>query len=607
MSSNPRSRIRSGRTRLLVLPLLSIAGLVSSLACASAHTAAPAAEPAASMESPAPSGDGASAAAAPEEEKAPVIKGDVTGPLALLAAEVASGAVASEAPEPADLEPPDGEWLIDEEGREYYIAALAKDGPYLRLDDHLVRTRWGISIRVDHEDDDNFYYRVYRVTESTAWVDRDERSAEEIAASYAVDVKVRDDLRLQPMSDGLPDAGQWRNGFAVADVDGDGHLDIVHGPARKSLGGPSIFRGDGGGHWSRWPEIRFELSRRLDYGDVAVADFDGDGSEDIVFGSHLMGVVATVQTEPGRFVEWTDGMDYSVPGHGGDASTFSSRAVDTLDWNGDGRPDVVALGEGPRLNLGRGGLGGPPPGQVDASGSTVYLNLGDGSWQPLRMPVHGQPFGDSVAPGDFDGDGREDFATGLNVRLGREIVYLNRGDQTPELLNVAELRPGGYARAVAAADFDGDGRDDLVVAFMASEGGVWRTGIDLLYARDAATWERKALYVEEGREGLFAVAAGDLDGDGRKDVAALSGDGRVIVLLGGEKGSFVRLDSAVPQFPGRCRGYDVAFADVDEDGRDELVAAFAGEPSPMFDPDRCRTGGGIQVWDLPPAALGGGD
>jgi hypothetical protein len=53
---------------------------------------------------------------------------------------------------------------------------------------------------------------------------------------------------------------------------------------------------------------------------------------------------------------------------------------------------------------------------------------------------------------------------------------------------------------------------------------------------------------------------------------------------------------------GGCTGYHVAIADVDGDGRGELIEAWAGEPSAMWDPGRCPSLGAIRAWDPQPAA-----
>ena len=53
----------------------------------------------------------------------------------------------------------------------------------------------------------------------------------------------------EPFDAGLPHEGQWRNGFDIADMNGDGLLDIVHGPPRKGDRRPHVFLGDGKGNW----------------------------------------------------------------------------------------------------------------------------------------------------------------------------------------------------------------------------------------------------------------------------------------------------------------------------------------------------------------------
>lgn len=519
---------------------------------------------------------------------------------------------------PADHEPPDGVWLTDEEGRQYFLAKLAKEGlPYKRLEGNRVRTVWGIEIEVDEEDEDFLYYRVYqREPRSTgpgpfAGPTEEERAA--LRATYQPQVAESRRLALAEFDEGLPERGQWRNGFDLADLDGDGRLDIVHGPARKILGGPAIFLGDGKGGWRRWEEADFP---RLpyDYGDAAAADLNGDGHLDLVLAAHLRGLMALVADGEGGFRSWGEGLGFRLPGGQEGSAELTSRAIEVVDWNGDGRPDVVALGEGPHMAQVR-----PVPRAAGektekisepagpSRGPAVYLNQGDGTWV-RRRPEGGSHavFGDALAVGDFNGDGRPDFATGSNV-LGRaDLLNLGRADGGWDTVELPTLRPKSIVRGLAAADFDGDGRDDLAVGGMSFEAGEWWTVLEV-HLSGQEGWRRRVLASSEGRVDVTAVGSGDLDGDGRPDLVASTGRGGLWAFLGDGKGSFTREETGIEPDPENgCRGYHVELADLDGDGQDEIVAGFAGEPSALFAPKRCVSGGALRAWDPRPREGAGG-
>jgi hypothetical protein len=265
--------------------------------------------------------------------------------------------------------------------------------------------------------------------------------------------------------------------------------------------------------------------------------------------------------------------------------------VEIADWNRDGRPDIVALGEGPRLSNSPGESGG------GSFGVVIYLNQGDGTWKRVDEGVGGgQNHGDTLVTGDFNGDGRVDFAAGTNIMGRNDLVSLQQPDGGWTAEVVSGLRPNAYVRSVAAADFDRDGRTDLVVGLVGKEGTVWRSVLDVFLARLDGTWIRRPLYVEETREGVTAVAVGDLDGDAAADVVALTGDGKTAVFLGNNRGEFVRQVDGIPAFAGACRGYGLRLADLDHDGKAEIVAGFAGESSALFAPDVCTSGGGLVAW-----------
>jgi hypothetical protein len=508
---------------------------------------------------------------------------------------------------PRDIapQPPDGKWLKDDQGRFYYVDKLKK-GRYQRIDDHTVRTVWGIPIDVVREDDQYFYFKVYKIDPAVRSVNanahKEPTPAElaKIAASYNAEAPESHRLGFADFGRGLPRSGQWREGFVLADMNGDGHLDIVHGPPRKSLSAPVIFLGDGKGGWRRWQEAKF-APFPYDYGDIAVGDLNGDGNLDIVLAMHLHGFTALLGDGKGHFMtRWDKGLDFLLPGKGADETNlFSSKAVTLVNWGGDKLPDILALGEGPRLNLSSIHDGGAPLSAARSYGPVIYRNQGDGSWKRQDQGTSpAQVFGDSVTVGDFNGDGRPDFAVSTNVQGRRDLVYLGRADGGWDKTEI-DVRPQAYVRAVLAVDLNHQGRSDLVVGYMSAENGKWRSGIDIFYPRPDGKWDRRTLAVKDGRDGVNALAAGDLDGDGNMDLVAITGDGDTWVFLADGKGFFTREAAAIPNFE-HCPGSRVRVADLDGDGKAEIVASWSGEYSPMYAPTVCRSEGGITAWHVAP-------
>jgi hypothetical protein len=500
---------------------------------------------------------------------------------ALLVAALASAGcrqrVAPAAPAAASAE----DWLTDAHGRRYQLRPLPKTHA-VRLDDGTVRTAVQVPLEVVREDDRFYYYKLYAAPTADAAAP----AVPPPSAPAPVTPEHTGRLGLRAFDAGLPMAGQWRDGFAVADVNGDGVRDLVHGPARKGVRRPHVFLGDGHGGWRRWDTVRFP-PLPYDYGDARVADFNADGHADIALAVHLRGVLALVGDGRGGFAEAGRGLDFAR-----DATTpaFSSRALGAADLDGDARPDLVALGDGPRLARARG------QSAATATGAVVYVNGGDGSWRPRARRVGSGLFGSSLAFGDFDADGRPDLALASGV-LGRtDFVYLNRGAQGWESVVLPGFARRAYVRAVAAADFDADGRDDVAVAYSAFTGETWRSGIDVLRA---GGWTAQPILDEAGPAGPNALAAGDVDGDGRPDLVALTASGETWVLRADGGGRFTR-DAVSPAYGGGCRGTHVEVADLDGDGTAEIVAAFAREPEPDDGAAACPSGGGLAAWKVVP-------
>lgn len=176
------------------------------------------------------------------------------------------------------------------------------------------------------------------------------------------------------------------------------------------------------------------------------------------------------------------------------------------------------------------------------------------------------------ALGDVDGDGKADVAVSAWRALGgRGLVEIHSGASGARITRIEGLPtdpPGLGARLVAAGDVDGDGRGDVAVGGLAGETSVFAGRDGVLLARFAGT--------------PIALTA-DLDGDGLHDLLVLDGPPRDVALRASPKHLAARAVSIrsgasllelVP--PGDLAALDAqgSAGDVDRDGAMDWIAAY---------------------------------
>lgn len=284
--------------------------------------------------------------------------------------------------------------------------------------------------------------------------------------------------------------------------------------------------------------------------------------------------------------------------HGLPGMYYGSMAA--ADFDGDGKIDLVMAGNYERKYDDADKLGGHD--QV-----RLFRNVSSGS--AIRFAYAGSPNvsgvrGSQVVVGDFDGDGKPDYA--VEFRNGSDTTaFLNRGSWSFETSTI-KLGFGVQSSGLgfAAGDVDKDGRADLVFL---SDG--YGTGPGLWYNYVNGAWQAHQTDFVHGISYGGSIALGDIDGDGFLDLA-VSGNsslpfGSVYcanLMIGGlHRGGAAGFSSTPLAILGNfglkeslaqrsnihsCHGSDnaeMAIADLDKDGHDDIVVAgsstgFNGPP-----------------------------
>jgi len=283
-----------------------------------------------------------------------------------------------------------------------------------------------------------------------------------------------------------------------------------------------------------------------------------------------------------------------------DASLQGADGVRLGDLNRDGRLDIATgweEGRTVRVYLQPPKVGEPwkreTVGQVCAAEDAVFADVdGDGSLDVISSCEDGQPTGVFVHWGpDWTtqaipaADPKKRWIYALPVRLPgdrrQHIVAGGKSTAKPPEAELVLLSPPAQGRArelakwtgrrlakvgwtmtLASLDMDGDGNDDILVSDR-------RGGTSGVFWLRYPLWERHDIGAK-GREVMFA-AWGDINGDGRTDVAAAVREDAV-VWWERLDGSGDRWKEHALQYPaGAGTAKAVAIGDMDGDGRSDLV------------------------------------
>ena len=270
---------------------------------------------------------------------------------------------------------------------------------------------------------------------------------------------------------------------------------------------------------------------------AAVADFDGDGKQDMAVLNQGIGA-------------GTPGTVTLLKGNGAGGFTSSGTltagtvpiSIVAGDFNNDGKMDLA-------------------PANQATENVSIFLGNGDGTFQLAReFRAGGSPT--ALLAGDFNGDGKPDLA--LTISPGTLSVLLGNGDGTFQSPLTAAVSDNPVA--LAAGDFNGDGKLDLAVANFGENGGNPGSLSVLLGIGDGTLQPR--LNLQTGGVHPAGVAVGDFNGDGNVDIAVANQLSDSIALFTGNgNGTF----QPPVTTPAGNAPTSLLAADLDQNGTLDLI------------------------------------
>ncbi len=325
----------------------------------------------------------------------------------------------------------------------------------------------------------------------------------------------------------------WGHNIVTADFNGDGIPDVAYsfpccsasnnafavmlGGAHGVLGKPALVSVSTAAGCYNWPEW------------IATGDVNGDGKADIV-ATLYNDADAGCQNNALAVLTGKGTGKFNKPAYYSTSATAQAYEVFLADVNGDGKLDIVTS-------------------NMDGTIS-VLLNKGKGTFGPATLITSVaalNPYHNSIAVGDFNGDGKADIAVATLWNQQAVYVLLSNGDGTFQAPIVTATPE--YTYTLAAGDFNKDGKMDLLVTTQSygCETGV-AGGAGYLYLQGEGNGAFSiGQFVCTGGNAPFYPAVADLNGDGKLDaIIPMLQEDQVyeqgpVVLQGNGDGTFNRV------------------------------------------------------------------